>query len=702
MKKTLPLLIGLTALILVLAGAIAAGLSQHAAFEASLRKLGQDRALAEKVALDLKASETEGYLRQIYQNARTLSLLPGIRALTGTNAPRNPKPDWNAKLFTPELKNTVQQIYNNLASNVPVSEIYCVLKDFHPDASGEPDKGETPFFMLDQLIVGGGAAAADDDSAKKKNPDYPDEFEGEEYAWIAAQSLRYAQEHPKFDYAELDAIPAAVSPLLRTCDNTQYPSKASGDVVNARGFIVAVPFYSPAGTYQGLIAVIVRANLFEAQFLGLPSLPVTAQEKAASAVPLPEAPSDFLLHHEGTGLRIADRRNPSLASLSLTDASLLTHPLSGARMPGWTLYLRHNAAPIAHEVEEQTLLYHHKLETLLLLTLSLSVAIVGWTWFTLRRARREALMKNIVASLTTTADTLTQESEELTESSHQLAGTASQQASSLEETSTALAQLTGMTRSNAESAEKTRLLSGETRHAAELGEKQTSDLQSALEGILAANREMGAAIEAIRDSSTRVTHVIKTIDEIAFQTNILALNAAVEAARAGESGVGFAVVADEVRNLARRSAEAARETTSMIEASVERSALGVAANSRVTAQIEEFATKSRHIRESLGQITAKARQVDHHIQEIANASKEQSEGLNQISQAMHELEGGTQTTAATAETSSRIVRQLTDQTHLLHTTTSSLTELLSKKQATTAPQPRRFPLPTPGMDRLSI
>ena len=118
-------------------------------------------------------------------------------------------------------------------------------------------------------------------------------------------------------------------------------------------------------------------------------------------------------------------------------------------------------------------------------------------------------------------------------------------------------------------------------------------MQTAMKAIQRASTEMAVAIHGITTSSNSISKIISTIDEIAFQTNILALNAAVEAARAGEAGMGFAVVAEEVRSLAKRSADAAKETAAMIEAAVNQSQLGVEVNSKVTASIAEVVAESQ-------------------------------------------------------------------------------------------------------------
>ena len=231
------------------------------------------------------------------------------------------------------------------------------------------------------------------------------------------------------------------------------------------------------------------------------------------------------------------------------------------------------------------------------------------------------------------ADQVMTASSQVSASSQSLSQGATEQAAALEETSASMEELSSMTQRNAENSQTAAKLMGEA-------EVRVRESNQAL-------HDMVQSMTAIQQASQRVWKIIKTIDEIAFQTNILALNAAVEAARAGGAGMGFAVVADEVRNLAQRSAQAAKDTAGLIEESIAKSEAG--------------GQKVEHVASSIGGITETVAKVKGLVDEVSEASRQQAQGIQQVSQAVAQMEKVTQTTAASAEESAAASEELASQ-----------------------------------------
>jgi methyl-accepting chemotaxis protein/methyl-accepting chemotaxis protein-1 (serine sensor receptor) len=263
--------------------------------------------------------------------------------------------------------------------------------------------------------------------------------------------------------------------------------------------------------------------------------------------------------------------------------------------------------------------------------LALCLAAVAWAWRTTGSV--SGRIESSVTALTTAMQQTTMAAAQVAGSAQSLAQSSTEQASSLEQTSASMEIMASLTRKNAENSRQAAAMMGET-------EQMVREANGALD-------EMVTSMRAILESSGKVSKIIKTIDEIAFQTNILALNAAVEAARAGEAGMGFAIVADEVRNLAQRSAQAARDTAGLIEESAANATKGNQHVSQVSGAIQA--------------ITASATQVKALVDAVSAASQEQAQGIEQVTQAITQMEKVTQTTAASAEESAAASEELSAQ-----------------------------------------
>jgi methyl-accepting chemotaxis protein/methyl-accepting chemotaxis protein-1 (serine sensor receptor) len=319
-----------------------------------------------------------------------------------------------------------------------------------------------------------------------------------------------------------------------------------------------------------------------------------------------------------------------------------------------TEYNRRNGVKYAAEAAATGV----RMKSLTWLVLIISISLGSGVLFLFVRSLSRTL-RQTVGELLEGAGQVASASAQVASSSQALAQGSSEQAASLEETSASSGQITSMTRKNAENSATAATLMTDV-------DRRVTEGNQTLE-------QMVQSMQEITGSSDKISKIIKVIDEIAFQTNILALNAAVEAARAGEAGMGFAVVADEVRNLAQRSAQAAKDTSALIEESIAKSNEGSARLQRVSDVI-------RAITES----TVKVKTL---VDEVNLGSQEQSRGIEQISKAIAQMDRVTQSTAASAQESASASEELSAQAEAMQQAVTKLSRLVDSNVETSVRRP---------------
>ncbi len=308
-----------------------------------------------------------------------------------------------------------------------------------------------------------------------------------------------------------------------------------------------------------------------------------------------------------------------------------------------------------------------------IIVFGLSIFVIGVVFALFLSRTISTVLARVAQQMSGGAFQVAAASNQILSSSQALADGASGQAAAVEQISATMEEITAMTRQDAENARQSELLIKEANH----GLTATDE----------AMKKLTASMHEISAASTETIKIVKTIDEIAFQTNLLALNAAVEAARAGEAGAGFAVVANEVRSLAMRATEAAKNTSNLIEGTVQKIKVG-----------SDLVTETNHSFHVVSQVIGK---VNITVSEIVGSTKEQSLAIAQVNGAITQVDTVTQQNAATAEETAAASEELNSEVKEMRGSVNGLLAMVGgvAVEENKPVRGRPIPVPTPAVGK---
>ena len=530
---------------------------------------------AYRAAIHADAEQTQErigeHISEIYRNIRTISFLPSVRHMTPGGA-----------AISDDALASVQQIYNNLASSIAVSEVYLIPEPFDPDSiDPKTGKKQVPALMLDELIADGSQTTAGQTVASADIAGVPEE-EDQEYALIAKQIQAFKALHPDLAVISDLAIPLQAGPEVITCDNSQMTS--ASDDKGRSGLVFSVPIYGSDMKVRGAVSAVILSNVIGAMLpnahfalvnpsYGYVALPKTSGQAEASLTFVKQGiPDPSLIASFALPISTADAEHPWLLWVGLPDAEFaastdvrniesqlwfsLAATFGGMLVAGiiWTLIRRNRARTEASEQDLRRKLDEQARE------LSESERFRSEERLT-EATQKQAILHKMAAEVELStgsgldriidgAETLQARTVGMTQvigdvriASQQIAN-AAQRSQSLNETAANLSDQVIIAING---------ISDDVRRSADVGRSALSSMTAAL-----------SAVDDLSRAASDIDQIAATIATIAKQTNLLALNASIESARAGELGRGFAVVAGEVKTLASQTEKSTLEVTTKI------------------------------------------------------------------------------------------------------------------------------------------
>jgi methyl-accepting chemotaxis protein len=595
----------------------------------------------EKSHLDSQAAakDVSAAFGHIYTNLRTISFLPSVRDI-----------DRHGENLNEDALESIQQIYNNLASSVDVSEIYVTPASFDPNridpVTGEP---EIPILMFDQLIVNSAAASTGEEAAGGEELEA---VEGEEYQLLTEQMAWFRSNHPKLLAATGLDVPIIGGRSVLTCDNSEYATTLKD--ADRTGVVLSVPFYDRDGVLKGAVSAVVLNNALrdllpetnyalinKAYGLHIPAAVEGQQTESFESISLGEV-DPSLLYSELLPIETNDPQGQWIVWAGLPDKTFQNGPEMGSINGffymafavlglcaagggfGWTM-LQKNLSVMTEKEEVEK--YVQEVRNLMT-TQERDRAKAEEDRRELLNATAndlEGAFSGIIAELSRTADGLQNAAATMSQSSD----ATRQQATSAAVTTQ---EANSLTRNVASAAGQ--LAQSVVQITAEVARSATAANLAVVEAERTAD-----AMADLQTVSGKVGEVVNLINDIAEQTNLLALNATIEAARAGESGKGFAVVAMEVKSLATQTARATSDIVSQINAMKKTTQNAVSAVTRVRDKITEMNSISTAISAAVEEQSAATQHISESVQRIAEGSDTVTMSVDRISSSAVEAAG---------------------------------------------------------------
>lgn len=570
--------------------------------------------LVSQEEFDKNADKVGGVFRQVYQGLRTISFLPSIKSIDRYGATL----DANAK-------ESIIQIYNNLRSNVTVSEVYVVPADLEPEQI-DPVTGslQTPILMFDDAVAA--HEKTDEGAVEEKittiaQAEKAKEVEIFEYRTLKDQMEYFKKNYPDMSRIQKMDIPLIGSSSVLTCDNGDF-EKTNVDA-DRMGTLVSVPFYGDDGHLKGAVTAVLRDNVVR------DLLP--AQDYAVVNVLY-----NYHVQPKGMDKHMASQK---WIAEGKADPDLLFSTTASLKMPDprsdWILWAGYRDNKFLESGDVKAIknfrIFGYGFSLMFVVLTSLVVFMLR----TLRHRAMSQLAENFESSVKGVVSQVVSASVQMQSSSEQVARiaestknisanvakTSEDSAQATTQVSAAAEELTASISETSQQAQRTREISREV--ATQAGYAKDS-------------------IENLSAQSAKVGEIVGVITEISEQINLLALNATIESARAGEAGKGFAVVANEVKSLAGQVNKAAEEISEQIAEMQAATQTSVQSVGQIIVTIE-------NVTESIQSVAATIEEQSSVTQEIARNISRAATGAQEISESILEVETGADKTGATAQ-----------------------------------------------------